>query len=121
MHENNIILRDLNLKDIVIDNKGKVNIIKFEKVKFGINEISNGKLSDSIVPEIILGRKHGKAADWYLIGTLIYEMIIGITPYYSSNSCDIASNILNSKLKITKNLSSIAKDILIKLLNRDPD
>lgn len=125
MHQNDIIIRDLNLKDLIVDNKGKINITKFENAKFGVKDCLNGCLTNnekqaSLVPEIIDGFNHGKAVDWYLLGTLIYEMIIGVTPYYSINSSEHISNIMNSKLKITKNLSPLAKDIIIKLLNRNP-
>jgi serine/threonine protein kinase len=47
-------------------------------------------------------------------------MIIGVTPYYSINPNELVSNIINAKLKLTKNLSSFAKDIIIKLLSRNP-
>jgi serine/threonine protein kinase len=28
---------------------------------------------------------HGKSIDWYLLGVLLYEMLVGIPPYYSNN------------------------------------
>ena len=28
---------------------------------------------------------HGKSVDWYLLGVLLYEMLVGIPPYYSNN------------------------------------
>ena len=60
MHENDIVIRDLNLKDIVVDNNGKINLTKFENVKFGVKEYLNGCLPNndkhiSIVPEVIKG------------------------------------------------------------------
>ena len=26
---------------------------------------------------------HGKAVDWYLVGVVFYEMLVGVPPYYS--------------------------------------
>jgi hypothetical protein len=31
---------------------------------------------------MIAGNSYGKSVDWYMIGVIIYEMIVGITPYY---------------------------------------
>ena len=73
-----------------------------------------------LAPEMLLRKGHGKAVDWYLLGAIIYEMIIGVTPYYSINPNELVSNIINAKLKLTKNLSPFAKDIIIKLLSRNP-
>ena len=82
--------------------------------------LPNNEKQILVVPEMINGLNHGKAVDWYLVGTLIYEMIIGVTPYYSIHASEIISNIIGNKLKLTKNLSSYSKDIIIKLLNRNP-
>ena len=38
-----------------------------------------------LAPEIIKRRGHGKSVDWYLLGVLLYEMIVGIPPYFSTN------------------------------------
>lgn len=36
---------------------------------------------------------HGKSVDWYLLGVLLYEMLVGIPPYYSNNKDTLYSNI----------------------------
>lgn len=28
---------------------------------------------------------HGKAVDWYLLGVVMYEMLVGTPPYYTNN------------------------------------
>ena len=37
-----------------------------------------------MAPEIINRSGHNKTIDWYLVGVLLYEMLVGIPPYYSS-------------------------------------
>ena len=55
-----------------------------------------------------------------MVGVLLYEMLVGVTPYFSTNKDQLFDNIANSKLKIPKNLSSKVKDLITKLLNRNP-
>ena len=38
-----------------------------------------------LAPEMLRRQGHGKPVDWYLIGVLLYEMLVGIPPYYSNN------------------------------------
>jgi serine/threonine protein kinase len=63
---------------------------------------------------------HGKSVDWYLLGVLLYEMLVGIPPYYSNNKDQLYENIQNGPLKLPNFLSSEARSILIALMNRNP-
>ncbi len=38
-----------------------------------------------LAPEIINRTGHGKSLDWYLVGVLLYEMLVGQPPYFSEN------------------------------------
>lgn len=61
---------------------------------------------------------HGKSLDWYLIGVLFYEMLVGISPYYTSKKEDLFDNILYGKLKLPRSISANARDLIMQLLNR---
>jgi serine/threonine protein kinase len=63
---------------------------------------------------------HGQALDWYLLGVLLYEMLVGVTPYYSTNKDQLFDNIINGKLKLPRNISNEVKNLIICLLNRNP-
>jgi hypothetical protein len=39
----------------------------------------------NIAPEMIIGSGHDHTLDWWALGILIYEMIIGIPPFYNKN------------------------------------
>ena len=64
---------------------------------------------------------HGKSVDWYLLGVLLYEMIIGKTPYFSESKEELFHNIKSGKLKINRSLTPEAIDLLKCLLNRNPN
>ena len=65
--------------------------------------------------------RHGKAVDWYLLGILLYEMVVGAPPYFSSNRNEIFNNIKTAKLKFSTSLSIECKNLLRDLLQKDPN
>ena len=38
-----------------------------------------------LAPEMLKRSGHGKAVDWYLLGVVMYEMLVGTPPYYTNN------------------------------------
>ena len=64
-----------------------------------------------LAPEMIKQNGHGKAVDWYLLGVVFYEMLVGIPPYYASTKEKLFYNIEKAPLKVPKGLSPEAKDL----------
>lgn len=62
-----------------------------------------------------------KAGDVYQVGVVLYEMLVGIPPYYNDNIKVLYQNIEKGKLKIPKYLSNEAKKCLLKMLHRNPN
>ena len=73
-----------------------------------------------LAPEMVKKVGHGKSVDWYLFGVLIYEMLCGIPPYYDNDREVLFFNIVNQDLEFEASLSSDAKDLLKKLLVKNP-
>lgn len=63
---------------------------------------------------------HGKSVDWYLLGVLIFEFLEGIPPYYDHDKETLFSNILNNEIEVPEDVSNEAKDLIRKLLCKDP-
>jgi serum/glucocorticoid-regulated kinase 2 len=71
-----------------------------------------------LAPEILENKGHGKAVDWWSFGTLVYEMICGLPPFYDTNVQRMYQKILSAPLKFPSFLSKESKDCLNLLLQR---
>jgi len=70
---------------------------------------------------VLRGQGHGHAVDWWSLGTLIYEMLTGLPPFYSKNINFMYKKILSSELTFPSYISEDARDLLEGLLTRDPE
>ena len=74
-----------------------------------------------LAPEVLERIGHTKSIDWYQFGVLLYDLVVGIPPYYSKNKKELLSNITSGPLKIPKTMSIPKKKLIIALLDRDPN
>lgn len=73
-----------------------------------------------IAPEIILRQGHGHAVDWWSLGCIIYEMLIGIPPFYMEERKEIYKNIVQRPVRFLIPINPLAADLITKLLHKDP-
>ena len=130
LHEQGIVHRDLKLENILIDEDGYLKVIDFGLAKILKNEEETMTFCGTpeyIAPEVISRKGHDKAVDWWAIGILIYEMLIGVTPFYNKNRNMMLSKIQFSKIvfpdkkKYKIEYSDEVQDIISKLLNKEKD
>ncbi len=128
LHKNNMIYRDLKPENILIDSKGHIKLTDFglSKIVTNIEEKSFticGTLQ-YIAPEIISGEGYNESVDWWSLGIIMYEMLTGKLPFkfnFDSQEEQNDLNIYDKKIKYPSWIEENAKDLINKLLNKDPE
>ena len=110
---------------MVLDDDGHVLLTDFGLSKEGVLEVSKGaksfcRLKAYLAPEMLKRVGHGKSVDWYLLGVLLYEMLVGTPPSISGNKDELFNNIINGPLKLPRSISTEANNLMVSLLNRNP-
>lgn len=120
LHSIGILYRDLKPENILLDKTGYLMLTDFGLAKKINKTNSFCGTPDYIPPEIIKSKEYTTSVDWWQLGILIYELIVGHTPFYDYNVDKMFKNILNKKLKRHPVLSEPAYDLISKLLQKDP-
>jgi len=123
LHELGIVYRDLKPENILIDYVGHIRITDFglskEMPKNGGTSTFCGT-PEYLAPEVLKGKEHGTAVDWWSLGTLIYEMLTGLPPFYNPNHAQMYQKILTGDIKYPPEISPDARSLLTGLLQQDP-
>ena len=125
LHSKGIVYRDLKPENILMDSQGYLRLADFgmaKKLKDDEKAMSFCGTPEYLAPEIITMEGHDKNADWWSFGILLFEMLCGLPPFYVENLDKMYDLIKNSKVKFPKriNLSEDAKDVILKLLDKNP-
>merc|ERR1712226_1339335 len=124
LHNNKIVYRDLKLDNVLLDADGHCNLADFGMCKKDVSEHNKCATfcgtPDYLAPEIVRGKLYTFSVDWWSFGVLLFEMIMGNSPYYGRTEEELYRNILEKELKYPSRLDPEARDCLVKLFNRDP-
>lgn len=89
LHSKNILYRDLKPENILVDERGHLRLTDFGLCKL---EFQRSDLTSSFVgspeymsPEILSGDLYNYSVDFYTLGVLFYEMLVGLPPHYTEN------------------------------------
>lgn len=128
LHNQGIAHRDLKLENILIDQDGYLKIIDYGLAKMiGQEELSMSFCGtpEYLAPEMVNRTGHDKNVDWWALGILIYEMLIGVTPFYNRNRNMLLMKIKNSKVifpdrtRYRIDYSDEIVDLIVNLLAKD--
>jgi serum/glucocorticoid-regulated kinase 2 len=129
LHGQKIIYRDLKPENILISEDGYIKLADFGLSRIlGQDEqaLTFWGTAEYLSPEMISEAGHDFTWDWWAVGILIYEMLIGIPPFYHKNKATMYKMIKEKEPRFPDpekhgiGLSEVAEDLIRKLLNKDP-
>ena len=104
IHNNNIIHRDIKPENLVCDQNGYIRITDFgiAKTNKGDNSSETSGTPGYMAPEVLLGKNYTFTVDFFAIGVIGYEFMLGKRPYNGNNRKEIKNLVLKTQVKIDK-------------------
>ena len=96
IHENNVIHRDIKPENLVLDKNGYVRITDFGIAKENLpdNSSETSGTPGYMAPEVMRAKNHSFPVDFFAIGVIGYEFMLGKRPYYGKNRQEIKEQML---------------------------
>uniref|UniRef100_A0A665WQP8 protein kinase C n=1 Tax=Echeneis naucrates TaxID=173247 RepID=A0A665WQP8_ECHNA len=124
LHLNKIIYRDLKLDNLLMDTDGFVKITDFGLCKEGMGHGDRTSTfcgtPEFLAPEVLTDDNYTRAVDWWGMGVLIYEMLVGESPFPGEDEEEVFDSIVNDDVQYPTSLPTEAVAIIQKLLKKNP-
>jgi len=122
-HDLGVVYRDLKPENCLLDAEGHLLLTDFGLSKVAVDSDACNSILGTVeymAPEVIQGKKYGRAVDWWSLGALGFDLMTGHPPFRGANHAKIQDNIVRQKLALPFFLSADAKDLLTRFLRKDP-
>jgi len=123
LHHRHICYRDLKPENILIDGLGYCVLVDlgFAKIVMDKTYTLCGT-PEYLAPEIILSKGHDKGVDYWALGVLVYEMLVGRSPFYSygTDQVSLFKRIVQVKYSFPPGglVNNLAQDLIQRLIVR---
>ncbi|KII72291.1 Serine/threonine-protein kinase N1 [Thelohanellus kitauei] len=125
LHKNGIMYRDLKLDNVLMMPDGYIKLGDFGLSKpnmwHDVKTYTFCGTPEFIAPEVLSERGYTRSVDWWELGILMYEMMVGEAPFDGEDQDEIFDAITSNELKQPHSVSKTSWDIIEKLLKKNPD
>ncbi|EHH29722.1 Serine/threonine-protein kinase N1 [Macaca mulatta] len=120
LHEHKIVYRDLKLDNLLLDTEGYVKITDFglckEGMGYGDRTSTFCGTPEFLAPEVLTDTSYTRAVDWWGLGVLLYEMLVGESPFPGDDEEEVFDSIVNDEVRYPRFLSAEAIGIMRRTL-----
>jgi protein kinase A len=122
LHLNNIIHRDIKPENLVLDDRGYLRITDLGIARYmkPNNSADTSGTPGYMAPEVMCREDHSFPVDYYAVGVISYEFMLGRRPYFGKNRKEIRDQILSKQVQVKEeelpeNWSPLAMDFVNKV------
>lgn len=123
LHERRIVYRDLKPENLLLNNKGFMKITDMGLAKFVVGKtFTSCGTPDYFAPEVISTAGHNTAVDWWTLGVLLFELLVGRPPFEAKQPMHVYANVMAGidKVRFPMQCQGYAKELVMELLKSDP-
>ncbi|XP_026121027.1 microtubule-associated serine/threonine-protein kinase 2 isoform X6 [Carassius auratus] len=142
LHNYGIVHRDLKPDNLLITSMGHIKLTDFGLSKIGLMSLTTNLYEghiekdarefldkqvcgtpEYIAPEVILRQGYGKPVDWWAMGVILYEFLVGCAPFFGDTPEELFGQVISDEIiwpEGDEALPPDAQDLISKLLRQNP-
>ena len=124
IHSKKIVYRDLKPENILIDAEGHIKLADFGLAKENVGRLNRAQSFCGspayLAPEMLGDDGVTAQSDVYQLGAVLYELLVGMPPFFTTNIKELYKNITTEKLQVPTTLSEESQKILYLMLDKNP-
>lgn len=120
LHAMDVVYRGLRPENVLLDRDGNIKFVDFGFAKVVPKQTYTlCGAPDYVAPEVLLDLGYGKSVDWWALGVLTYEMLVGHPPFFDSTPFGTYEKIMRGKVDLPRLLDTKVKRLIRGLLDVD--
>ncbi|XP_054066699.1 microtubule-associated serine/threonine-protein kinase 2 isoform X2 [Rissa tridactyla] len=142
LHNYGIVHRDLKPDNLLITSMGHIKLTDFGLSKIGLMSLTTNLYEghiekdtrefldkqvcgtpEYIAPEVILRQGYGKPVDWWAMGVILYEFLVGCVPFFGDTPEELFGQVISDEIAWPEGDDALppdAQDLISKLLRQNP-